>query len=147
MAIENLTLKDAVTAAMTFAVSLQGQDARVSADSILAYIEANITTTADKVTQYAAPLTGTTVTLTDDQTGVWLILTPAGTIAALTLKLPALANTLDGQEVLVNCTQIVTTLTIDGNGATVTGAPTALTANGFFRLRFDDVVNVWYRVG
>lgn len=147
MAIENLTLKDAVTAAMTFAVSLQGQDARVSADAIVAYVEANISTTDDKVTQYAAPLTGTTVALTDTQDSVWLILTPLGTIAALTLKLPAIANTVDKQEILVNCTQVVTTLTINGNGETVTGAPTTLTANGFFRLRFDDVVNVWYRVG
>ena len=33
------------------------------------------------------------------------------------------------------------------NGATVTGAPTSLSANGFFRLRFDAVASVWYRVG
>jgi len=49
--------------------------------------------------------------------------------------------------VLVNCTQAVTTLTINGNGATVTGAPTTLAANAFFRLRFEAVAGVWYRVG
>ena len=40
------------------------------------------------------------------------------------------------------------TLTINGNGATaVTGAPTALAANAFFRLRFDRATSSWYRVG
>ena len=44
-------------------------------------------------------------------------------------------------------TQAVTTLTVSGNGATVNGAPAALTANGFFRLRFDGVLGGWYRLG
>jgi hypothetical protein len=61
--------------------------------------------------------------------------------------LPLLANCVDKQEILVNCTQAITTLTVNGNGATVTGAPTTLSANGFFRLRFDGLANVWYRVG
>lgn len=145
MAIERLTLKDVLTSSTVFAVNVDGQDYRMLPSSLLTYIEENLSFAEEKVTQYASPLTGTTVTLTDTQDGVWLILAPTGTIAALTLKLPA--NTVDKQEVLVNCTQDVTTLTIDGNGATVTGAPTAFTANGFFRLRFDDVINVWYRVG
>jgi hypothetical protein len=53
----------------------------------------------------------------------------------------------DRQELLVNCTQAVTTLAVSGNGATVTGAPTTLAANAFFRLRFDQASSVWYRVG
>ncbi|MNR16702.1 hypothetical protein D3C85_1333210 [compost metagenome] len=61
--------------------------------------------------------------------------------------LPAVANIIDKQEVLVNCTQAVTTLTINGNGATVTGAPTTLAANAFFRLKYDQPSTVWYRVG
>jgi hypothetical protein len=47
----------------------------------------------------------------------------------------------------VNTTQAVTALTVAGNGATVNGAPTTLAANGFFRIRFDAVLDVWYRVG
>jgi hypothetical protein len=78
---------------------------------------------------------------------VYLLLTPTGTLAAGTITLPALASAVDGQQVLVSCTQIVTALTVAGNGATVNGAPTTLAANGFFRLRFDGVNNSWYRVG
>jgi hypothetical protein len=53
----------------------------------------------------------------------------------------------DGQQLLVSCTQAVTTLTVAGNGSTVNGAPATLAANAFFRLRFDGVFKAWYRVG
>jgi hypothetical protein len=61
--------------------------------------------------------------------------------------MPAVASVIDGQELLVNSTQAVTTLTVAGNGATVAGAPTTLAANGFFRLKFEALVSTWYRVG
>jgi hypothetical protein len=54
---------------------------------------------------------------------------------------------LDKQEILVNTTQAITALTINANGATIVGAPTTLAAGGFFRLRFDGVLDTWYRVG
>jgi hypothetical protein len=60
--------------------------------------------------------------------------------------LPASTTAADKQTINVNCTQSVTTLTINGNGATVTGAPTTLAANAFFTLRFDAVTSTWYRV-
>lgn len=148
MAIERLTLKDAVTSAFYFACNYNSQDYRVAADSIVDYVMANITAADDKITQYSAPsATGFSVQVTDGSDSIWLILTPTAGFAAGTIVLPALANCVDKQEVLVNCTQAVTTLTVSGNGATVTGAPTTLAANAFFRLRFDDVANVWYRVG
>lgn len=148
MAIERLSLTDAVTAAVYFAVNLQDQDYRASATDLLAYIQANISAGDNKITQYAAPsATGFSVSITDGDDSIWLILTPGAGYAAGTIVLPALANCVDKQEILVNCTQAVTTLTITGNGATVTGAPTTLAANAFFTLRFDAVVDVWYRVG
>lgn len=125
-----------------------GDARKISLTNFLNWLESQqIATQDNKVTQYAAPLTASTVLLRDDQNSVWLILTPAGTIAALTLKLPLVSNCVDRQEVLVNSTQIVTALTIDANGSSVIGAPTALTANGFFRLRWDAVMKTWYRVG
>lgn len=148
MAIERLTLKDAVTSAFYFACNNNGQDYRVAIDSIVTYAMANITTVDDKITQYAAPsATAFSVQVTDGSDSVWLVLTPTAGFVNGTIVLPALANCADKQEVLVNCTQAVTTLVVSGNGATVTGAPTTLAANAFFRLRFDDVANVWYRVG
>lgn len=125
-----------------------GDTAACSLTQLATLIASLITAADDKVTQYAAPsASGFTVTLTDDADSKWLILTPVAGYAAGTIKLPAVANAVDKQEVLVNCTQVVTALTVDGNGATVTGAPTTLAANAFFRLRFDAVVDVWYRVG
>jgi hypothetical protein len=53
----------------------------------------------------------------------------------------------EGQEVLVNCTQSVGTLTVLGNGANVIGAPTSLAANGFFLMKFEPILSNWYRVG
>lgn len=127
--------------------SQQNGDARkLSLTNFAAWIATQVTFVDDKVTQYSAPLTGTTVLATDTQNSVWLILTPAGGLAALTIKLPLLANTLDKQEILVNSTQAITTLTLDGNGSSIVGGPTTLAANGFFRLRFDAVMKTWYRV-
>jgi len=95
--------------------------------------------------QYEAPLTGATVTITDNGNDIHLIITPVGTLAALTLTLPV--NLRDKQTVLVNSTQELTALTVSGGAASVNGAPTTLAANGFFKLKYDEIVNSWYRVG
>ena len=148
MSIERLTLKDVLTAATVFAVNVNGQDYRLLAGSVLDYIQANLSFPAAFTSQLSAPsASGFSVQITDGSDNIHLILTPVAGYAAGTIVLPLLARCVDGQEVLVNCTQAVTALTITGNGSTVTGAPTTLTANDFFRLRFDDVTNTWYRVG
>ncbi len=124
-------------------------DARKASLALLkTFFQEGVTAADDKITQYAAPnATGFSVQVNNDADSIWLVLTPTAGFAAGTLVLPAVANCVDRQEVLVNCTQVVTTLTVSGNGATVTGAPTTLAANGFFRLRFDAVLKTWYRVG
>lgn len=110
-------------------------------------LQENLSLGDDKLTQYAAPSsTGFTVNVQADGS-TWLLLTPTGAFAAGTIVLPAVASVQDRQELLVNCTQALTTLTVSGNGTTVTGAPTTLAANAFFLLRFDQASSVWYRVG
>lgn len=129
-------------------VSENGDARKVSGSTLRDFVLASASVADDKITQYAAPsATGFSVTLTNSSSSLWLILQPTGAFAAGTLVLPLVSNCVDKQELLVNCTQAVTTLTINGNGATVTGAPTTLSANGFFRLRFDGLAKVWYRVG
>lgn len=135
--------------------STDNGDARAAAMSVLlAYMQDNLvfSTFAEYVSQYSAPsATGFNVTITDgvsNNTNVHLILTPLAGYAAGTITLPAKAGLADKQEVLVNCTQAVTTLTIGLNGATgAIGAPTTLAANAFFRLKYDAVTSNWYRVG
>jgi hypothetical protein len=143
-AMSSLTLGD-----LMVVFSTTNGDARKAALSVLLeLIQENLASSADKVTQYSAPTaTAFSVQVTDGADSIWLILTPNADYAAGTIVLPALANCVDAQEILVNCTRAVTALTINGNGATVVGAPTALVANDFFRLRFDAVLDTWYRVG
>lgn len=148
--INQLTAVDEVSASDQVPIySANSGDARKASMSVLkTFMQEGITASDDKVTQYAAPSSNAfTVTITDDSDSVWLILTPTGPFAAGTIVLPSVANAADKQEILVNCTQDVTTLTINGNGATVTGEPSGLSANDFFRLRFDAVTSVWYLVG
>jgi hypothetical protein len=148
--INQLSAVDTVASSDQVPIYCSGNgDARKASLSVLkTYFLDAATVSDDKVTQYASPsATGFTVTVNNSSDSVWLILTPLAGYAAGTITLPAVANCVDRQELLVNSTQAVTTLTVSGNGATVIGAPTTLAANAFFRLRFDAVLDVWYRVG
>lgn len=96
------------------------------------------------VTQYASP-NSTAFTVVISASDRHLILTPTAGFAAGTIELP---GGIDRGEILVNCTQAITALTMTpATGDTVIGAPTALAANDFFRLKYDGVLNAWYRVG
>ena len=128
-----------------------GDDRRASVTTLQTYMQDNLTFDSNSfVSQYNSPTTGANVTVTDgsdDDSNVHLILTPAGTLATLTITLPLSTSVVDKQEVLVNCTQAVTALTVSGNGATLSGDPTSLSATGFFRMKFDSQNTIWYRVG
>lgn len=142
-ALNSLTLSDLVAI-----WSSPNQATRyASLTALLSLFQANLTSTDDKITQYAAPnATGFTVNIGGSQQSIYLLLTPLAGYATGTVVLPA--SPLDKQELLVTTTQAVTTLTISLNGAAaVNGAPTTLAANAFFTLRFDGVYNSWYRVG
>lgn len=128
--------------------SENGDDRTASLDVVADFIKSVITSVDNMVTQYFAPsATGFTATVNNDSNSTWLVITPTAGFAAGTVTLPASTVCVDRQEILINCTQSITTLSINGNGATVTGAPSTMTANGFFRLRFDGVTKTWYRVG
>lgn len=117
---------------------------KASLSLLLSWLQSNLTFTAAKpVQQFAVPLTGTTVTVTTGDS--WLVITPAGTLAALTVALPT--DRTDGETVLVNSTQILTSLTVSGAGTTVVGGPATLAANGFFEMRYTATLNAWYRTG
>lgn len=131
--------------------SIANGDARRTSLTLLTeYMQEQITTQDAMETQYYAPTaTGWSVPVAPTVAGgdVWLRITPGAGYAAGTVVLPALASSVDKQEILVTCNQSVTTLTVNGNGSTVEGAPTTLAANAFFRLRYEAVFHVWVRVG
>lgn len=121
-----------------------GEARKCSLDNLVESISAKLATGDGKVTVYNAPTAGSTLELDDNSDSYWVILTPAGTIASMTLSLPAATAAIHDQEILVNTTQTITTLA--HSGGTTVGAPTTLSAGGFYRLRFDGVLKTWYRV-
>lgn len=150
--INQLSTQDTISGGDRFAIfsAANGDTRGVSATAVASFVQSQIDSNGGFVTQYAAPnATGFSVTISPPIAGtsVFLLLTPLAGYAAGTIILPIRGTAADGQEVLVSCTQAVTTLTVNGNGSTVNGAPATLAANAFFKLRYDGVFGAWYRVG
>lgn len=150
--IYNLSPIDSVSSAdqIPVLVSDSGDMRKMSVSALAAFIQEDLAVGGALETQYAAPAaTGFNVALvpTTPGGGLYLLLTPVAGYAAGTITLPTAANIADGQEILCNTTQLVTALTVAGNGANVVGAPTTLAAGGFFRMRYSLIPNTWYRVG
>jgi hypothetical protein len=77
----------------------------------------------------------------------WVLIQPAGTLATGTVTLPLNTATPDGTEVLITTTQQITGFTLAPNNATALyGDPTTLAAEDFFRMRFVQATNSWYRI-
>lgn len=130
-----------------FYSTVNGSGRKASLNTLLEYIEANFAS-PDFVKQYATPnVNGTNVQVASTTQSTWLIVTPTGPFAAMTITPPAAAQLADGTELLVVCSQSVSALTIATNGAaSIVGAPSALSANSSFMLRFDGVSKNWYAV-
>ena len=135
---ESLSLGD-----MLAAFILDNGDTRkIPMSLVLAFMEENLSR-GTLETAYSAPAaTGFSV---NAESNTHLILTPLAGYAAGTIAIPA--SPTDRDEFLCNCTQAVTTLTINGNGKSVVGGPATLAANAFFRLKYDGVLSTWYRIG
>lgn len=128
----------------------KGDTRRWSVADLLSWTQTNLVFPTTKPnTQYSAPVaTGFSVQITNTGDDVHLILTPAADYAAGTIVLPINTSLRDKQLVIINCTKVVTTLTVNGNGATaVLGTPTAFAVHGYFALKYDITLNTWYRIG
>ena len=79
----------------------------VPISKLLEFLNANLTiSSATFMTQYAAPSsTGFDIAVSDLGANVHLILTPTAGFADGEITLPPVANCVDKQEILVNCTQ------------------------------------------
>lgn len=103
------------------------------------------------LTDYEVPLTGATITETQQMRQ--LIIDPAGTLAALTVVLPAATTLIDQQEWAMCTTQIITALTLTaGSGSSVKNAPTALLvpvatgAASCVKYHYVAAKTAWYRL-
>ncbi len=158
-AIDKLSALDAFAAGDLLAVydSSNGDNRKAALSLLVTYLNANLTFSSGgfSITQYTAPATGATVNI--DDTGnnagqnINLFIVPASPIAILTVTLPVSSSLVNMQEILVNTAEEITTLTLEGGGATIetNGSPSAatLSAGGFFRLRYYSALTTWYRVG
>ncbi|RBA42333.1 MULTISPECIES: hypothetical protein [Acinetobacter] len=97
--------------------------------------------------QHFNPNADFTLNIENHEVGTYLILNPSVGIKTGSIKLPERYGVTDGQVVLVTCSQQVNNFSVNGNNALVIGAPNALAANGFFKLKYDKLSNTWYRVG
>lgn len=124
-----------------------GDARRLPVSSLLAYFQQTFASPTLATNVYT-PGTGFNVAVptpvADQQ---WMLIQPAGTLALGTITLPLNTQTPDGTEVLVTTTQQITGFTLALNGATAAyGAPSTLAAEDFFRMRFVQATNSWYRI-
>lgn len=124
-----------------------GDARKVSVTQLLQYFQQTFAAPTVATNLYT-PGTGFNVTVpTPTSEQQWMVIQPAGTLAAGTITLPLNTGTPDGTQVLVTTTQEITAFTLALNGAAnAYGAPTTLAANAFFTMRFYQATNSWYRV-
>jgi hypothetical protein len=124
-----------------------GDARRVSVGALLQFFQQSFAAPTVATNLYT-PGTGFNITVpTPTSEQQWMVIQPAGTLAAGTVTLPLNTGVPDGTQVLVTTTQIITSFTLALNGAVAAfGAPTTLAANAFFTMRFYQATNSWYRV-
>lgn len=90
--------------------------------------------------QAVTPTTGQTIVVAAGTTA--LLINPAGTLAALTVTLPA--SPVDGQTITIATSQIITALTVNG---TKVGALTTLALGGYAYYVYGADGAKWFRCG
>jgi len=124
-----------------------GDARRLPIGALLAYFQQNFASPTLATNVYT-PGTGFNVAVpTPVAQQQWMLIQPAGTLATGTITLPLNTQTPDGMEVLITTTQQITAFTLALNGASAAyGDPTTLAAEDFFRMRFVQSTNSWYRI-
>lgn len=125
-----------------------GDARRLPMSALLAYFQQTFAAPTVATNLYT-PGTGFNIALpTPVAQSQWAVIQPAGTLATGTVTLPLNTLTPDGTEVLITTTQQITAFTLALNGAAAAyGDPATLAAEDFFRMRFYQATNSWYRIG
>jgi hypothetical protein len=131
-----------------FPIYSQGNgDARkVSASTLLQYVEDNFTSPGFTVAYVNPTVSGFVQQVPNNGQNTWLIIDPVSALAAGEIILPDSTVAADGQEILVSCRDAIAAFTINGAGSTVLGAPTGLKNNSSLKLRFNKANTTWYVV-
>ena len=119
---------------------------RITLQVLLDWFEDNTSFTADRylsTMQYpSVSASGFSITATDTGEDVWMVVTADGAYATGTIVFPA--SPVDQQEIWYQFDKTVTSLTIDGNGATVSYTPAIATAGNTYKKKYDLTNNTWY---
>jgi len=110
-------------------------------------VKVPVTSLASGAYANVSPLTGTSVVIPNNVSNY--LITPAGTIAALTVTMPSAPT--DGQVVRISSSQTVTALTLNGaSGQTISNAPTAITISTTATYGYEFIYKasskIWYRL-
>jgi hypothetical protein len=124
-----------------------GDARRTSIGSLLTFFQQSFASPTLSTNLYV-PGNGFNITVptpvSDDQ---WMLLQPAGTLAAGTITLPLNTGVPDGTTVLITTTQEITSLTLALNGASaIFGGVTFLSAGSATAIRFYQPTNSWYQI-
>lgn len=124
-----------------------GDARRLPISSLLQYFQ-QVFAAPTLATNIYVPATGFNIAVpTPVAQQQWVLLQPVSTLAVGTITLPLNTATPDGTEVLITTTQQITTFTLGLNGAAAAyGDPLTLAAEDFFRMRFVQATNSWYRI-
>jgi hypothetical protein len=122
-----------------------GDARRLPVSGLLTYFQQSFASPEMAVNLYV-PGNGFNITVpTPVSEQQWMLLQPAGPLAAGTITLPLNTGVPDGTEVTITTTQDITALTITPNGAVaVYGAVSTLAAGGGVTYRFYQPTNSWY---
>lgn len=128
-------------------VSNNGDARKVSITQLLQYFQQTFAAPTVATNLYT-PGTGFNITVPTPTTEQhWMLIQPAGTLAAGTVTLPLNTGVPDGTQVLITSTQTITSFTISLNGAAaIFGAISTLTAGAAICYRFYQATNSWYNV-
>jgi len=124
-------------------VVANGDARRTPLASLLAYFTENFAS-PDFKTINLSPISGFTYAIGEQSTGVWLVLTPASALASGTVVLPPAATAFDGQTVIVVSSELISSFTMSGNGASVVGVTSTIPVGGFVVVRYNALNNAWY---
>jgi len=124
-----------------------GDARRLPISQLLTYFQATFASPT-VATNLFTPGTGFNITVpTPVSEQQWILLQPAGTLAAGTLTFPLDTQTPDGTQILITSTQTVTSFTININGAAaIFGAVSTLLAGTAITYRYYQATNSWYNI-
>lgn len=147
--INKLSATDEIVGGDLFPVYDQssGDARKASASVLLEYIKANLNQTGYTNQSAVIASNDFNIQVISNASNIWLILNTTASFALGAITLPLFTEAIDGQEVMVFATRQVSVFSVGGNGAAaVAGAPTSLSADAFFTMKFNSTSNTWYRV-